>query len=121
MELKFPTNIQILLNLYKVKEGTLVSIADRVGFPHSNGKIYTIKENLVKWGVLVPTNKTENIRKGLGEKKARIYRVNHEAIDQLFCGELETSIIYDRIVGGNISIMFPRIKKKGILEDNGHV
>jgi len=90
------TDMKILLRLYEVKQGTLLSISKEIGIGHTSGKIYTIKDDLLKLGILTPIG-SETVKIGMGEKQAIVYKVNHDVIDQIFLGELETSILFFRV------------------------
>ena len=117
LKLVFSEDVKILLKLYDIHKGTLMEISNHVGKSYTSGKIYKIKDDLIKLRVLEPTNETKTINLGRGEKETKVFKINHDVIDQIFCGELETAKIYNRVTGGYISIMFPKIKRKGILDE----
>lgn len=95
INLNFNKHIKLLLKLYNVKEGTLASISKQIQEPVQNGCLYNIKNDLIKLNILIPK---ESIiaRKGRGEGELINYRINHEAIDQIFFGDLPTDILFER-------------------------
>ena len=48
MDFKSNQNVQILLKLYNVKRGTLKEISEAIGIRYTTGKIYAMKDFLIK-------------------------------------------------------------------------
>ena len=112
MNLSFNNDIGLLLKMYDLKGGTIAQIARSLDIM-SNGKMYKIKGDLLRYGILVPTKKIIMERRGRGEKPEIFFEVNHNALDQLLCGELPTRVLYERVLNGKMSI---NIKPKNILK-----
>jgi hypothetical protein len=119
LNLKLPPDIEILIKLYDIKNGTIQEISEKLGLSLTTGKIYKIKDTLIQLHILEKTNILGTTNLGRGEKKAIIFEVNHDTLDQIFFGELATSRLRDRAlsVTSPIRTVFLGRKKLGILKN----
>lgn len=126
IKLMFSEDVQILLDLYSIKKGTLLDISKSINKYYKTGKIYSIKDALIRMKILVPTSETRTIKKGNGTTETIVYRIEHEIIDKIFCTELPTRILYDRFLDGKIPFItfenLPnfRMKSLGLFNKGRH-
>lgn len=95
INLKLNNHIKLLLSLYKIKEGTIPEIYKKLGLSYNNNCLYYLKNDLIKLNVLQP-KESVIAKKGRGEGEIILYKINHDAIDQIFFGDLQTSILLAR-------------------------
>jgi hypothetical protein len=110
LNLKIGEDIIILLKLYNINEGTLKEICEVVEKPMSYGRIYQIRRDLLKMGILEITKKIREEMVIKRKIKRAVFKINHKNIDKVLCTELPTKILYDRFIRGEIQIM-PKYEK----------
>lgn len=93
LNLAFNKHILTLLNLYNSKDGTLSEIKRQIG-SSSDNFLYNIKRELIKIGVLKPFG-IITARKGRGFGELVTYKIDKEALNQLFFGDLPTKVLRD--------------------------
>jgi DNA-binding IclR family transcriptional regulator len=89
--------LQILMALYKAKEGTILKICRDCGIPNERNTVYRMKAHLLRCGIL------ENLE--IFEYKdyfnTRFYRVHHNEIDR-FLMTTWLSPLYERLWEGKV-------------------
>jgi len=107
MEIKSIKKLKILLNLYKLKRGTIKQISEKCGSKREYGTLYTMKPFLLKYGILSEVKKWTYS----DAMKIAYYNINHSELDRFIFTETPLKIIYDRIWNGKY-ISLSKIKPK---------
>ena len=121
-----PKDAKILLKLLTISDEprTLSEICKSISEKYNDGRIYKIKNDLIKLNILIP-NGTKVSTQGRGNGIFYTYRVNKEIIAKIFFGYInETSILYNISVDKFFKSFFVNwdreeiknfVKKSGVL------
>jgi len=108
----------LLLKLYKCEDGTLNEIKKQLG-SYNDNFLYFVKSDLIKLKILKPIGVVIT-KKGRGEGELIKYEINKGALNQVFFGDLQTSILREEAMttySTLLSKVYTKRNLKNLLSD----